>query len=53
MDERITGLLQEIMASPLSVEIIYSAIMGIAQKAGYSNNQVYEDLFEALLDWDK
>lgn len=53
MDERISGLLREIMDSQLSVEIVYTAIMGIAQKAGCSNNDVYDALFDALIDWDK
>lgn len=53
MNERICGILREITTSPLSIEILYTAIQDLSMKAGYTPDQTYDVLLEALLDWDK
>lgn len=53
MNERIVGILREITTSPLSIEIIYTALQTLSGKAGCSDDQLYDILFGALVDWDK
>lgn len=53
MNEQISGILTEIVGSQLSVEILYDAICTLAKKANLTDIDVYNVLFESLLDWDK